>query len=1187
MMERLKNIITLNKDFKSSINLFLNFNNNEKIKSYIPTNSSVRILNDYLNNIDKNKENSTLLIGPYGKGKSHLLLVLLTIISMERTEENTKIINELNERIKDTSLDTYELINKIWNKKRMLPIIISGNTTDLNQAFLFALNDALKKFNVSNIAPDTYYTLALKRIAEWEAKFPDTLKAFKKELKNENIIFDDLKVDLANYEAKAIEDFKNIYPRVTSGSYFNPMAMSNVLQLYKEINEKLCEKYDFEGIYIVFDEFSKFIEAQDGTSSGANMKLLQDICELANDSKECKMFITMVAHKSIKEYGKYLSQEIINSFTGIEGRIEEKFFITSSKNNYELIKNAIQKEDGFEELIPELYDYFTKQNIEKMYQLPFFNSEFSYEDFEKIIVKGCFPLLPVTAYLLLNISEKVAQNERTLFTFLSNDEPKSLVELIETNKNPNHWHVGAGAIYDYFSSLFKKEIGNEKIHNEWLNAEYAISKCETEEEKEIIKALALILIVNKEDELPALSTYVSLAVDIEDANAIIENLIERKILYKKASTSQLMCKTRTGRALRNEIRKIKDFRGEDVEYSKIFTLVNPQKYIVPRKYNVDYKMTRFFKQLYLDVSVFLNLNDTSALIDENNDGIVIYLYSTESIKHAEIEKKIEQLQSQKIIVICPKANFGGVKTARELSALLELRNKLKQGEEEEMIKKELLLLEEDLTIHIENELQKYYSFSNGARIIFFDGNKVQIEKKKSIDNIVDESCGRIYNKTPIINNEMINKRNISTTQTKRARLNIITNLINHTDDESFYNGTSQEATIYRALLVNSGIKSKEYLTNFENIIRIINNFIDSCSDNKNELEKMINELVKEPYGIRNGVIPIYLAYVLSIRNEDIVVYFSGLEIQLTADIVVKMCEHPKDYQLFVSKSDVEKEKYISNLTEIFGVEHGVNLTDNRIKNIYLCMQRWYRALPQVTRNCIGELEELTDPSLKKKIKNIKKLMQQVEGNPYEIIIEKLPNRLKQDNYDNTYSVLKEIKNKFDSFYDELLNLIVHEIKDIVGDNDSLYHTFTEWYERQSEVAKSGIYSTEITSLMSVVKNLKVFDDSIVAQKIIKAITNIYVEDWNTDSLGEFKEKLIITMNQVENMQEKNVDDQIHFSIKFPNKEAIEHNVDIADESNTSLLKNIIEDQMEDFSDLSVNDRVAVLLDIVNNILGEK
>lgn len=48
------------------------------------------------------------------------------------------------------------------------------------------------------------------------------------------------------------------------------------------------------------------------------MKLLQDICELACDSTNAKVYITMVAHKSIKEYGKYLSNDIINAFTGIE-----------------------------------------------------------------------------------------------------------------------------------------------------------------------------------------------------------------------------------------------------------------------------------------------------------------------------------------------------------------------------------------------------------------------------------------------------------------------------------------------------------------------------------------------------------------------------------------------------------------------------------------------------------------------------------------------------------------------------------------------------------------------------------------------------------------------------------------------------------------------------------------------------
>lgn len=36
------------------------------------------------------------------------------------------------------------------------------------------------------------------------------------------------------------------------------------------------------------------------------MKLLQDMCELASESKDTQVFITIVAHKSIKEYTRWL-----------------------------------------------------------------------------------------------------------------------------------------------------------------------------------------------------------------------------------------------------------------------------------------------------------------------------------------------------------------------------------------------------------------------------------------------------------------------------------------------------------------------------------------------------------------------------------------------------------------------------------------------------------------------------------------------------------------------------------------------------------------------------------------------------------------------------------------------------------------------------------------------------------------
>ena len=80
---KLSDIVSFNSEFRNAINLYLNLNKADKIRSYIPTKSSVDILKQYIDAVENNKRQATILIGPYGKGKSHLLLVLLAIISLE------------------------------------------------------------------------------------------------------------------------------------------------------------------------------------------------------------------------------------------------------------------------------------------------------------------------------------------------------------------------------------------------------------------------------------------------------------------------------------------------------------------------------------------------------------------------------------------------------------------------------------------------------------------------------------------------------------------------------------------------------------------------------------------------------------------------------------------------------------------------------------------------------------------------------------------------------------------------------------------------------------------------------------------------------------------------------------------------------------------------------------------------
>ena len=181
-IKALKDIVSVNNDFRNSINIYLNLNKRDKIAAYIPTSSSIAILKDYLSAIEANREQASILVGPYGKGKSHLLLVLLAILSMDRKDkENKRVIEAMIKKIEGMGKENQEaakMIKAAWKGKRYLPILISGTAKELDQAFLFAINDALKREGLSELAPKTFYSVALERLNEWKQSYVETYERF-------------------------------------------------------------------------------------------------------------------------------------------------------------------------------------------------------------------------------------------------------------------------------------------------------------------------------------------------------------------------------------------------------------------------------------------------------------------------------------------------------------------------------------------------------------------------------------------------------------------------------------------------------------------------------------------------------------------------------------------------------------------------------------------------------------------------------------------------------------------------------------------------------------------------------------------------------------------------------------------------------------------------------------------------
>lgn len=420
---KLHELVKIDNRFEKSVNLTLDLYVQDKIDGYIPTRSSVNVLDTYINEVwNFSGSRATVLIGPYGKGKSHLLLVLLSILSQTC---QMSAINRLIQRICSVNPDAAMRIQEVMaNQGQFLPVLINANgSNSLNQAFMRGLTTALSRDELDDVIPDNYYNESIKMIGNWKERFPETYIAFQKKLGKEKI--DYYIKRLKHFDESALEFFRKTYPELTSGGIFNPMIETDIISVYQSVNRILREKHGYAGIYIIFDEFSKYIEGHSNDGFADDMKVLQDMCELCNASRDEQLHLTCVAHKSIKAYGSALSPEVLNAFKGVEGRLKEVYFVVSSQNNYELISDAISKTSVFDEWASSNKTY--KRIIQESYTMKAFSSLFTLEDYNEIVGKGCFPLTPVAAMLLLNLSEKIAQNERTIFTYIASKDTNGLL----------------------------------------------------------------------------------------------------------------------------------------------------------------------------------------------------------------------------------------------------------------------------------------------------------------------------------------------------------------------------------------------------------------------------------------------------------------------------------------------------------------------------------------------------------------------------------------------------------------------------------------------------------------------------------------------------------------------------------------------------------------------------------------
>lgn len=1201
--------ISVDEKFQYSINLELDLNKLSKLNSYIPTSFSIEILKDFINSIYyDSSERATFLVGPYGKGKSHLMLVLTAILSLQKDKVDEfnnllsdNVIRDLIERIRSIDASTAHMVDALrQEEKRFLPVIINSNHLDLNQSFLLAMKEALEREGLSSLTPDTYFDAALNVLDLWQTDYIDTIDRFCHELDKFNITLEELRNMLSSYENKAYDMFQKIYPLVTSGSEFNPLINSDVVKLYSNINTRICEEHSYKGMLVVFDEFSKFLEGSHIKNSMRDLKIVQDMAELANRSGNNQLHFICITHKSIGDYLSYLPKQKIDGFRAVEGRFKYIYFTSSSQQSYELIKNAINKDDEkFEAFLKSNNNYNKLQQfINEVHITGLFDNIDSYDNYEQIVGLGCFPLNPLSAFAVLRVSEKVAQNERTLFTFLAKDEPGSLRRFINTCENEVKF-LTLDWIYDYFEELFRKEVFNPTIHNYWLKANSALQKSNSENESKVIKALAIIYIVNSFDNLPPtnLMLKLSLCLNEEDFELAISSLTKKHVILKRKSNKFFAFLSGANVDISKGIQDAIETKARRINKKEVLESIIDLGYVLPKKYNDAYEMMRFFKNTFIEFNEFVNINDINELLEQSYaDGLVLHLIHDEDDNLEQAIKKFDEIDNGRIVLCVSNKYFSKVEELRELIAIRHLKQDMNFTDNDAAVITELELFEDDVIEDLKAYVEYAYSPKHGNTVYY--ATRVigaDIIRQSHLSRLVSELCLNCFAHAPIVNNEMINKNNIST-QISKARSKVIEYMFDeqYSTNQDVLQGYGPEVTIFRAAIKNKlSIDGKTSDQGLNLMLQEIERFVLSSEGERRSFADIYNKLKDKPFGVRNGVIPLYLAYILKDYKNNVVVYFSNKEVPLNADTLSRIIEQPNKFYLLLDKGTTEKVGYLETLENVFTSNTAIKKVGyDRLAQLVDTMKTWFKSKPKYSRQYLtifkadGELKVISD------VIEFRNELLKYDTNPRELLFDKLPNIIIHiSELDKCAERIAQIKLTIDNHINEFIMELIRSTKNLFVKSyqGELAQALKIWHSKLDKAIFKNMFDYNTQSVINYIETLECHDEEQIVTDLAYLATGLNFHDWNDNSYEKYLSELQRIISLLENYKESDVekeqeDNVLNITVDGVN---IEKNIKAVDISSLGeLLSNNIEGLVDEYGDsIDMNEKVTILMRMIKKMLN--
>ncbi len=1093
-------------EYNYSANIQFDIENDHKLARFIPNETTVDLLREYFIDISRTKpsHHARMLYGSYGTGKSHFLTVLSLLLSKSFTDGVA--FHTFLERIKSYDpLLASDIENFIsdTNKKPFLVIPIAFDFEDFDRCIYFSLKKKLDQLG-KRISFKTFYDQALALLDQWK-RSPESNERLLSACNKVKIDLDALEVQLRSLDKKSESRFQKVFSEMTFGVKYI-YEVTNLEESIKQASEALSEEYG--GIVFIFDEFGRYIE---DNIKKIKVKSVQDLAEYC-DHGEGNNHIILVSHKEISQYTQRLNRNTASEWKKVEGRYKATPINDKQDQCLSLIRNILIKDS----IVWESFSARHATALNKMY------SEAA--DFRGFLIdvargnnpfEGGFPLHPISLFALDKLSKKVAQNERTFFTYLASSDDYSLSRFLQSHELDEFHFVGINEIYDYFVPNIKS-LQSDSSYEWYKNLQGALSKNQSSEEDDtpevkILKVIAVIGIINDARTLTANKKTLLSVIDCPEdilSNAI-DALCERKIIKYSGSYDRYDFYE----ASIFDVESMIDEASRQIKNEAIVKTLNEEFVdfvLYPHRYNRTYKISRVFLPVYADCDN-LSVNGITRQLDQYYDGVLVMVLGGADCNVQLVADGLRDLD-RAIVFVNNEAQELKDAVKRYIAVCYLESKKSIYVSKDPTFEKELEYYKKEASSNVYQLLKAWRStYDDGIQILL---NGSEIQSVKSFSDLSDLASGLMeerYSSTLIVNNELLNKNTVSAS-IHTARKNAISGLLRGEAAQEYYGVQylSPEYIVVRSVLVKNGFIYIDDVIQNElpngrmpqaDVISVFNEFIEKAKEEFVSFDTLYRRLKQPPFGLRNGYLALLFAHILLPYKKMLIISSHNVEQELTVELFEEIVKRPADYTFTIASWTAEQLDFMDAIEQIFEDFIRENMrSKNRLKAIYDGMLSHYRNVTKFSRTTQVYVSEET--------KVYRKLMEKSTSNYSSFLFEKICSPY--GSYDDAVVAIKRIKTELDSALTALATDLCNSICDLfdVSQTRSLTVLFMNSYEQDWKAKRNKSFDYYTNAFLDFAGKVKSTNtDHELIMKLSKALTGFELLYWNDSHKAEFMSRL--------------------------------------------------------------------------------